>query len=49
MNDRQRIINYLEEHPETDNLDISINLNISISKVGRILNEFINEGICMSV
>lgn len=43
--DKEKIIEYLEKHPDTDNFEISMLLDISMSNVRKILGELEQEGV----
>jgi transcription initiation factor IIE alpha subunit len=42
---KKKVVEYLERHPDTDNFEISILLNIPIGDVRKILGELEQEGI----
>lgn len=50
VDNKKRIIRFLEKHPETDNFKIMVELNIDINQVENILDDLIKEGIiCLNV
>ncbi len=45
MEPRKKIMEYLEKHPDTDNFEISVLLDIPIDEVRNILKGLEDEGI----
>lgn len=42
-NEKQKIIDYLEKHPDTNNFELSVKLNIPIKNINKILYNLKNE------
>lgn len=45
MNIKNKIINYLNKHPDTNNFELSIKLNLSIQDIDNILENLEDEGL----
>lgn len=50
MNNKEKVIKFLQKHPETDNFEIAVTLDINVNEVERILDNLIQEGVvCLNV